>query len=1039
MVYMIFRRIVPICFVLLFFGISGFSQQTASHYDPEKKYLLAWELFRKEKYSAARALFDEFISNPGNASNESISNARYYKALCAGELYHPEAINEIRSFVEDYPVSLKEDLANFEAGKIFYRNRKYRKSVTYFENTDISYLKNEEISEYWFKKGYCYFRLKEYDKASQSFHEILNIDSKYRTAATYYYGHVAYQQNNLNTAIETFDKLKDSKTFKPILPYYYVQIYYEQEKYDDVIRYTDSISINENVKYNTEIKRYVAESHYKLGHYEKALEMLLYFQKNFPRLSREDYYQIAFCYYRTNRFDEAIPYFERVVNIKDELQQVAYFNLADCFLKKNNRQSARNAFQFASKSEYNKTIKEESLFAFSKLSFELDFQTVAISSLQSFIEEFPESTHLDEANEILAQLYITTKNYKDALIALDKIKDKTPRAKLAYQKVAYFRAIEFFNDREYDAAIGLFTKAIINDEDALIRASAMYWKAEAFFNKGEYEQARKQYRIYFFNPPSTNTDMYHISNYNLGYCHFKLKSYSDANTWFRKYIRKKDETDNARYSDALIRIGDGFFILKDYSNAMSYYDKAIIEKAKATPYCLFQKGMIQGIKGNMQGKADAMDNIINDHGNSQYTADAMFEKGNALMALDKNEEANKFFRQVIKKYPNSAYAKKALLKSALIQYNLRNDEKALAIYKDVVNKYPSTPEATEALTGVRNLYISMGKPQEYFDYIKNISSVNISNGAQDSITYEAAEQLYLKSAFNAAANGFSDYIQNFPNGYFILNASYYKSECSYMSGDLDKALEGYLVVTNSSRNIFTEKSLLKAGEILVKKESCVQAIKIYSELEQLADFHDNIISAQVGLMRCYHLMEDPDNTMIYARKLITGDKISNPTLSEANLLYARSAMMKNDLDEAEKHFKIVAKTPSSEAGAESKYSLALIYFKKNNYKQSQGECYQVINQVPSYEYWIGKSFLLLGDNYLALKDTFQAKHTYKSIIDNYQGDPSDKDDLISIAQTKFNALIEIEDQIQQEEILKKEEDFYNAEEDSTETILQPNE
>jgi TolA-binding protein len=653
--------------------------------------------------------------------------------------------------------------------------------------------------------------------------------------------------------------------------------------------------------------------------------------------------------------------------------------------------------------------------------------------------EFPNSVHLDEANEILAQLYITTKNYKDALIALDKIKDKSPQARLAYQKVAYFRGIEFFNDRDYDTAIGLFTKAIVNEEDALIRSSAMYWKAEAFYNKGEFEQARKQYRIYFFNPPSTETGMYHTSNYNLGYCHFKLQSYSDANTWFRKYIRKKDETDIARYSDALIRIGDGFFILKDYSNAMSYYDKAIDAKAKATPYCLFQKGMILGIKGNMQGKADAMDNIINNHGSSRYTADALFEQGNALMALDKNKEADKNFKQVIKKYPNSAYAKKALLKSALIQYNLRNDEKALAIYKDVVSKYPSTPEATEALTGVRNLYISMGQPQEYFDYIKNISSVNISNGAQDSITYEAAEQLYLKREFKTAANGFNDYIQKFPNGFFILNASYYKAECAYMSGELDKALEGYLVVTNSSRNIFTEKSLLKAGEILVKNESCNQAIKIYLELEQLADFQDNIISAQIGLMRCYHLMEDPDNTMIYARKLIEGDKISNPTISEANLLYARSAMVKNNLDEAEKHFKIVAKNPASEAGAESKYSLALIYFKKNSYKQSQGECYQVINQVPSYEYWIGKSFILLGDNYLALKDTFQAKHTYKSIIYNYQGESSDKEDLISIAQKKFNDLIEIENQKKQNEILRKEEEFYNAEEDTTETILQPNE
>ena len=49
--------------------------------------------------------------------------------------------------------------------------------------------------------------------------------------------------------------------------------------------------------------------------------------------------------------------------------------------------------------------------------------------------------------------------------------------------------------------------------------------------------------------------------------------------------------------------------------------------------------------------------------------------------------------------------------------------------------------------------------------------------------------------------------------------------------------------------------------------------------------------------------------------------------------------------------------------------------------------------MPSYDYWIAKGFILLGDNYLAQRDTFQAKETYKSIVDNYQKESSDPDDL----------------------------------------------
>ena len=65
----------------------------------------------------------------------------------------------------------------------------------------------------------------------------------------------------------------------------------------------------------------------------------------------------------------------------------------------------------------------------------------------------------------------------------------------------------------------------------------------------------------------------------------------------------------------------------------------------------------------------------------------------------------------------------------------------------------------------------------------------------------------------------------------------------------------------------------------------------------------------------------------------------------------------------------------------------------------------MIKQVPSYDFWIGKSFILLADNYVALKDTFQAKQTYQSIIDNYERNADDPEDLRQIATEKLNAII----------------------------------
>jgi TolA-binding protein len=1018
-----------LCCLAMCFNARG--QQQESFYDPENTYRLGYELFEKEKYGAAREQFSKYLSDPHARNINDRINAEFYSALSGAELFHPDAEHELVAFTKRYPESLKARQAYFYAGRILYKQKKYKNAVQYFEKTDINYLSNEEIPEYYFKLGYSYFSVKDYTNAAKNFHNILNVESKYQTAAIFYYAHVSYESNNLNTALEYFGKLRDSESFGPVVPYYIVQIYYEQQKYDEVISYAKSLEGRSDYKNPAEINRYVAESYYKKGRYEEALLMFESFEKNYPRLSREDYYQLGYCNYRLGDFAKAARYFEKVVTVKDQMTQTAYFNLADCFLKLNNKQSARNAFQFASRESFDKSIREKSLFNYARLSFELSYQPVAINALNEFLRDYPASEHADEANEILAQLYITTRNYKDALASLDKIRSRSPRAQAAYQKVAYFRGIEFFNDRDYEKAIGLFTKAITTDSDQQIRALAMYWKAEAFYNQQQYEQAVKQYRIYLFNPPSVHTPMYNTSNYNLGYCHFKLADFAESNTWFRKYIHNKAETDVARYNDALIRIGDGFFMLREYDNAARYYSDAVTAKARASDYCLFQRGIIQGIKGDMGGKSATMDQLVSSHPKSAYIDDATYEKGIALMAMDQYNTAEETFRKVMRDFPQGEYAKKSLLRMALVQYNRKQDQEALSTFKDVVKKYPATPEAAEALTGIKNIYVASGNPQGYFDYVKNVSSANISLGAQDSITYEAAEQLYMKGEFKKAGAGFGEYLQKFPEGYYVLNATFYKAESDYRGKESALALEGYRKITDRPRNLFTEKSLLRAGMIQYGAGSYREALGYFDRLEEIADFRDNIIEAQAGQMRCHFFLQEFESCITQARKLTEGDKVPNELVHEAWLLTGRSSLAVNDLSQATQAFTQAAKIPNSAWGAEAKYSLAFIQYKLGNFKESQKKCFDVINQLPSYEFWIGKSFVLLGDNYAALRDTFQAKHTYQSVIENYEKNPADPEDIRAIATEKLNAILKTENEQLQKEIEEKEKKYFEPEADTT--------
>ena len=91
-----------------------------------------------------------------------------------------------------------------------------------------------------------------------------------------------------------------------------------------------------------------------------------------------------------------------------------------------------------------------------------------------------------------------------------------------------------------------------------------------------------------------------------------------------------------------------------------------------------------------------------------------------------------------------------------------------------------------------------------------------------------------------------------------------------------------------------------------------------------------------------------------------------------------------------------------------------------NYTLSEKLIFEVINLVPSYDYWIAKSFILLADVYVKTNNEFQAKHTLQSIIDNYDGA-----DLVTIAHEKLNAINnaeKIKEQILIEEEQKSQKD-----------------
>jgi TolA-binding protein len=989
----------------IFMQVSGFSQQTTIYEEPDATYRAALELYNKEKFGAAKELFTKTIELSSSAIEEPAASASYYAGMCAAELFHPDAEKRLMEFISHFPAHTHQHLARFQLGNLNYRKRNYADAVTWYASISGNQLTAEQRNEYSFRRGYSHFMTEDFRLARQMLAQVKDPQSPYFAPANYYYGHIAYIEKEYDTALLFFQKLHNDSNFGPVIPYYITHILFLQEKYDQLLAYAPALLEDAAPRRASEIAKLIGEAHFRKSQFREAIPFLQrYLNESGSNASREDQYQLGFAYYSIQDYEKAIPHLEKASTDTDELAQNAWYHLAASYLGSDQKRFARNAFQQAYQLNIVDDISRESLFNYAMLSFELslDPYNEAILSFQKYINEYPNADNIAQAHEYLLTLYLTTSNYKEALSSIEKIPVNTPKLREAYQRIAYYRGVELFNNGNFSDAAVHFKKSRQHNENREITALSLFWEGETHYRIGDYKQSVQLHESFLVSPGAFTQTVYNRAHYSIGYAHFKEKNYSAAVTAFRKFINDRNE-DRKLLNDAHLRIADSYFISKNYQASLDFYDRAIRIGAIDNDYAILQKGLVYGIMGQFDNKITTLEQFMRNYSQSTYAVDARYEMANTYLIMNNSGSAMNFFNQVISQHPNSSYVKSAMLKTGLIHFNNNDDDRALQVFKEVVAKYPGTPESQEALGAIRNIYVSLDKVDEFFNYSQNIGFANVSNAQQDSLLYIAAENRYMQGDCANAIRSFSNYLERFANGIFSLNAHFYRAECQYRSNAPDQALSDYAFVISRPKSKFSENALSRASQIEYRRGNFQQAYEHYKKLEELAEIRTNILEARVGQMRTLFRMGRFNDAILAARAVENMEKVPPEIIQETNLVLGISQSELSQYGVAVNALNKASENSNNEVAAQALYHLALISFKQGDYATSEKMIFDFVNRIAAHDYWLAKSFLLLADNYLEMENTFQARHTLQSIIDNYPGD-----DLKEEAQVKMRKIEEIE-------------------------------
>ena len=976
--------------ILVIFGIycvNSFSQQTSSYRDIEHTFTTAMDLYQKKLFGSAQKMFGQILVT--QLQPEKVyyrDEAAYYYAMCAMELFNGDAEYQTQNYIETHPESYYNYDATFKMANYYFRNKKFKEAIEWYGKVDKDKLTSEQNSELNFKQGFAYYARKDYEMATKSFYEIKDKKDNFGTLALYFYSHLKYTNKQYQTALNGFLELEKVEQFKDIAPHYIFQIYYFQEKYNEVIDFSSKM-LDSTGNTSSESAKIIGEAYYKTGYYNEAIPYLKNYEKTAEKLTDSDIYELGFAHYKSDDCENSINYLNKIKTKKDTISQYIAYTLASCYLKQNKKSEARRCFETASQMKYNDDIREDALFNFAQLSYELSISPFneAVTAFNTYIEEYPNSARKNEAYDFMLNAFYSTKNYQQAIKTIEKMgKTRNSRVDAAYQRLSYFRGLELFTEQKYTQAISMFDNSLkYRQYDNKISALSYYWKAESNYRINKITEAISQYKEFVNSTASVSLEEYGRAHYNLGYAYFNKKEYSTANTWFRKYETIEKNAQSTTLNDALNRIGDCFFVAKDFSSAAAAYKKAAKMGIIAKDYSLYQLALSYGGLKQYKNKVAALEQLVNENPDSEYAGNSMFETGRTFQTfIQNNDSAKYYYESLMYNYPNSKMLKAALSSIASIYFNQKNYSKALETYKQVIAQYPNSEEANNANDMILNIYMEQNNAEEYIQFARNEGKV-ITQSQEDELLWTAAKKLYIEQKYQDAITALTKYLTTIPNAVNKVEANFYKAELHYYYKQYDQALPCYKVVADAPIGAYTEESAAKAASMLFDKQEWGTAYYYYDKLYTIAEIKSTKFIAALGKLRTSFNGKDYERVIVSAKNVIDNENSNEEQKREANYKMAKAYLAQNKDSQANAVFIVLSKEVLSYEGAEAKYRVIEYDFLSNKDDVAEEACYSFIESNSPHIFWIAKTYILLARIYYKAGDNFSAIGTLENITKNY--------------------------------------------------------
>lgn len=915
----------------------------------------------------------------------------YYQAVSAFNLGQPDARRLFEAFLKNYPASPRRadvmmGVADCELTK------SYARALKLYNAVDPDALTTQQRrDDLTYRRAYCMLRLADYDSAMPLLSS-LSACPRYKNAALFYTGYIAYAKDNFSEAKRIFGQVDTASQPGCMADYYLSQIYFMEGDYSRALSTARTLLKRKDVDkaFTAEANRIAGESLYQQGNSEQAIPYLKAYVAAVESPLTSTLYILGVSHYNSADYDEAVKALRPVTNDDSAMGQNAYVYVGQALLKTGDIDGAIMAFDRGARMTHDNAAAETAYYNYAVAKYAggtVPFGS-SVAVFEDYLNRFPTGSRADEVGRYIINGYLTDNNYEEALNAINRTKNPSKEVLAAKQRVLYTLGVrDLASDNLSQAVTRLRQARALASYNADYARETHLALGEGLYRLGDYSGAATELNAFLNNSRGASRANVATGHFDLGYTYLQQKQYAAAALQFDKALGYRSALAPEIIADAYNRLGDCHYYMKEWQSAADAYDEAYKTQPMSGDYALFQKAMMQGYNGNFSAKLAGMRRLVNDFPTSSMLPDAMLEMTEAQLRTGDNNAAIATWKELIAKYPNTAQGRQAYLQMALTLGSIGQKDEAEKTYREIISKYPTSDEAAQAAEILKRDAADAGTLDQYIAFINSIENApKIDATEADRLAFNAARE---RAEEKGDYSRLKDYVARYNDGKYTATAYAMLLDYAVSKNDAQATIYADAVITRWPDSKAAETAYAVMARDYEKQHKNEDALATWSVLAGRASSVATANEARMGVIRMARELQRPEALRQASEAVLASSAAGAGQKNEATFSLGLAQSLSGQSDLAIKTWEDIANNTSDIYGAQAAVYRAEALLKAGDAAAANRAATDFTQSDTPHSYWLARGFIVLADALRAQGKDYDADEYLRAVKDNYPGKEAD--------------------------------------------------